>query len=51
MDVLQPDENEKELHFKVEVVKFYREKLSDSQLDVGLSAKTKSRRAKRHRST
>ena len=45
----RPDENEKVLYFKLEVVKFYREKLSDSRLDAGLSAKTK-KIAEKHRS-
>ena len=38
------------LCFKLEVVKFHREKLSDSRLDIGLLVKTKSRKAKRYRS-
>ena len=40
----RPDENEKELYFKLEVVKFYHKKLSDSRLDVGLLVKTKSKK-------
>ena len=36
-----PMKNEKVLYFKLEVVKFCRKKLSDSQLDVGLSAMSK----------
>ena len=39
MDV--PTKIEKELYFKLEVVKFCRKKLNNSGLEVGLSAKTK----------